>query len=160
MRPQKIISGGQTGADQGGLEAAKMLGIPTGGTAPPRFMTDEGSYPALHEIYGLVEGRPDPSTYRTRTIQNVIDCTGTVWFGDISSPGGRLTIGECKRRCRPVLFNPSPGMLRNWVGVYAINILNVAGNRERTNPGIFRHTTEVIVAAFKVSMDEQVSRIA
>jgi hypothetical protein len=40
MIPNKIISGGQTGADQGGLEGARLLGIQTGGTAPYNWMTD------------------------------------------------------------------------------------------------------------------------
>ena len=58
----KIISGGQTGADTGGLLAGKRLGIKTGGTAPPRFMTDAGTNYALHLSFGLVEGEPDPRT--------------------------------------------------------------------------------------------------
>ena len=33
-----IVSGGQTGADQGGLEAAKEAGIRTGGWAPDKFV--------------------------------------------------------------------------------------------------------------------------
>jgi len=34
---EKVISGGQTGVDRMGLEVAKELGIPTGGTAPPNY---------------------------------------------------------------------------------------------------------------------------
>jgi len=51
----KIISGGQTGADQGGLNAGLLLGIETGGTAPPRFMTDAGPY-TIPNMFHLVEG--------------------------------------------------------------------------------------------------------
>lgn len=36
----KIISGGQTGADMGGLEAAREYGFPTGGYAPKGWMTE------------------------------------------------------------------------------------------------------------------------
>ena len=39
---EKIISGGQTGIDQLALEIAIELGIETGGTAPPNFMTEDG----------------------------------------------------------------------------------------------------------------------
>jgi len=39
---EMVISGGQTGADRGGLIAAKALGIPTGGTAPLGYKTEAG----------------------------------------------------------------------------------------------------------------------
>ncbi len=42
MMVRKIISGGQTGADRGGLLAGEALKIETGGTAPPIFMTELG----------------------------------------------------------------------------------------------------------------------
>jgi hypothetical protein len=35
----KVISGGQSGADLGGLRAAKVLGIQTGGSMPKGFLT-------------------------------------------------------------------------------------------------------------------------
>jgi hypothetical protein len=52
---QRIISGGQTGADQAGLEAAERLGIPTGGFMPKGFHTETGPRPVLAARYGLVE---------------------------------------------------------------------------------------------------------
>lgn len=51
----KIISGGQTGADEGGLEGARLLGIPTGGTAPKGYRTENGPNLTLRDTYGLVE---------------------------------------------------------------------------------------------------------
>ena len=45
--PLRVISGGETGADQGGMEAAIDLGLPTGGTAPPNFRTESGPNMAL-----------------------------------------------------------------------------------------------------------------
>ena len=47
---KKIISGGQTGADQIGLEVALSLGIPTGGTAPKGFITETGPNYKLRDI--------------------------------------------------------------------------------------------------------------
>lgn len=44
---EKIVSGGQTGADQGGLEAAEELGIPTGGWAPAGYYTEQGKHKTL-----------------------------------------------------------------------------------------------------------------
>ena len=39
----RIISGGQTGADQGGLRAGAALGLDTGGWIPFGFRTDTGA---------------------------------------------------------------------------------------------------------------------
>ncbi len=50
----KIISGGQTGADRGGLEAGRVLGIETGGTCPKFFRTETGHDVSL-QGFGLVE---------------------------------------------------------------------------------------------------------
>ena len=52
---QKIISGGQTGADRGGLEAAEALGIETGGTVPLGFWTTDGKCPELVTRFKLKE---------------------------------------------------------------------------------------------------------
>ena len=46
---KKIISGGQTGADRGGLLAGRHLGIETGGTAPPDFITEVGVDDSLRD---------------------------------------------------------------------------------------------------------------
>jgi len=43
LLPEKVISGGQTGADQAGLVAAARFAIPTGGWMPHGFETAEGS---------------------------------------------------------------------------------------------------------------------
>jgi Circularly permutated YpsA SLOG family len=50
----RIITGGQTGADQGGLRAARAAGIATGGFAPKGWATETGAAPWLAE-FGLVE---------------------------------------------------------------------------------------------------------
>jgi hypothetical protein len=36
---ERVISGGQTGADQAGWRAARAAGIPTGGFMPKGFLT-------------------------------------------------------------------------------------------------------------------------
>lgn len=142
----KIISGGQTGADRGGLEAGKELGIKTGGTAPPEFMTEKGPDITL-KLFGLVEGEEDPSIYPKRTRKNVYDSDGTVWFGDQFSPGGRLTIGAARSLNRPRIINPTIIELKRWIRKHNISILNVAGNRESRNRGIAEVTKTVLIKA-------------
>ena len=50
-----VISGGQSGADRAGLEAARIVGVQTGGTAPSGFATSEGAKLDLGTVYGLKE---------------------------------------------------------------------------------------------------------
>lgn len=81
---EKIISGGQTGADQGGLLAAKELGIKTGGYIVRAYMTENGPAPWLAE-YGLIE-LPDYN-YPARTRKNVQESDATALFGRLTERG-------------------------------------------------------------------------
>ncbi len=133
---ERVISGGQTGVDQAALRAATAAGIPTGGTAPKGWATEEGPAPWLAD-FGLVECT-EPG-YPPRTIANVRDSDGTLWIGDPSSPGGRLTIGTARELDRPLLVieagETTPADVRRWLLEADVRVLNVAGNRESTEPG-------------------------
>lgn len=139
----KIISGGQTGADVAGLEAGRILKLETGGTAPNGFRTETGSNPALKELYGLIEH--ENYNYRSRTIENVKNSDATIWFGNESSPGGKLTINSCKKFGKPYIINPTKEAFIRWINWNNIVVLNVAGNRESTNPGIFEKVKNFLV---------------
>ena len=140
---RRIISGGQTGADQGALFAARSLGIETGGTAPKGWRTQAGPAPWL-AFYGLVTC--DSVEYRPRTWKNVHDSTGTLIFGDLTSPGCSLTMQLCTQLGRPwIHVRWFPGVdveagdlarFRGWLRANGISTLNVAGNREERAPGI------------------------
>ena len=129
----KIISGGQTGADRGGLIAGKILGIETGGTAPKGWMTEDGPYPALGHFYGLKEGPPG---YPARTRLNVADSDATLLMGNPGSLGSALTCAICTDLNKPCLVNPTPAALMEWLDAHDVGILNVAGNRASKNPTI------------------------
>jgi hypothetical protein len=45
MRVAKVVSGGQTGADRGGLEASQRCGVPTGGWVPHGRRAEDGALP-------------------------------------------------------------------------------------------------------------------
>ena len=47
---KKIISGGQTGADQAGLDVAIELGIPHGGWIPKGRKTENGTLPVKYKL--------------------------------------------------------------------------------------------------------------
>lgn len=77
---EKIVTGGQSGADLAGWYAAKAHGIPTGGAMPRGFLTEDGPRPDYAELFGAVELPTD--SYRARTVRDVADSDGTLWFGD------------------------------------------------------------------------------
>lgn len=145
MRPTKIISGAQTGADQGGLEAAIRLAIEPGGTVPNGRMTEAG--PLTDEqmiLYKLKEHRsPD---YAPRTLQNVFDSDGTLIMGNVTG-GTRLTISYCRLFRKPYIIGPTVVQFRAWLDWANIKTLNVAGNRESKNPGIYKRTKDLLVEA-------------
>jgi len=143
---RKIISGGQTGADRGGLEAGKKLGLETGGTAPRGFRTENGSDPGL-KGFGVSEHRS--ADFRPRTIQNVADSDGTVWFGMTDTPGALVTLKNAIALDRPLLLNPLPGALCEWIVKNNIEVLNVAGNRESLHPGLQKEVEAFLVGELK-----------
>lgn len=148
MGVSKIISGAQTGADRAGLDAALALGLDVGGWIPFGRRTDDGPLPLeLMRRYKLKE---HPSAgYPGRTEQNVRESDVTVLFGNMSSPGCRLTIKLCNRHAKPYLVNPLADELRYWLGALPSVTLNVAGNRERTNPGIYDRTYAILLEALR-----------
>ena len=95
----KIISGGQTGADQAALDAAIELGIEHGGWVPKGRLTEDGRLP---DKYNLTEMPSD--RYPERTEQNVIDYHGTVIFSyDDLTRGSSYTQEMAKKHGRPYL---------------------------------------------------------
>ncbi len=145
----KIISGGQTGADQAGLMVAHRLGLERGGTAPPGFLTEDGPKPTFLQAMGLVEGKPDPKTYPKRTRKNIQDSDGTVIFGDIKEPGSKLTANICRTLEKPWVNNPGIIFFLRWAIENNIQVLNVAGNRESKSPGIYDKVFNFLYEALK-----------
>jgi hypothetical protein len=146
-----VISGGQTGADQGGLEAARKAGVKTGGQAAALYKTSIGHNPLL-QAYGLTA----KGSYDERTKANVYAADGTVIIAhDMHSPGTVLTrrvhqnsdtklleldIAEIIRLARIGPMNGTEAVidlivqnaasLAHFVSKNQIQVLNVAGNRE------------------------------
>ena len=163
----RIISGGQTGADMGGLDAAIELGIPTGGTMAAKFqqstLDNKGIEikifsPEIAKKYGLKEGSltkkqgnfgPYDDVYYQRTIDNAQEADGTIWFGDSNSPGGKLTLSTIAQqgKAKPLINPTNAEEIRKWITDNNIKVLNVAGNREHKNPGIYNTTKTMLVEA-------------
>lgn len=153
---EKVISGGQTGADIAGLRAAKECKIATGGLMPRGFRTLDGSKPEYAELYGVEETIREDYGYRTDW--NVKHSDATIRFAvDFESPGEKRTLKAIKRFNKPHLdvFVPimmsalgdSPYSIHYWIKVGGYKVINIAGNSERTAPGIeamvYHHLVEV-----------------
>ena len=155
---RKIISGGQTGADMGGLLAAQKCGIETGGWIPKGFQTENGLKPDLAD-FGLKE--TTSVSYTPRTKYNVEDSDGTIRFaGNFASPGEictRRAILANRKECIDVDFNnpTSPEKVAAWIKDKKIEVLNVAGNRESKCPGIEKFTEEFLSTVFKLLGEEE-----
>jgi hypothetical protein len=135
----KIISGGQTGADQAAWRAAKAFGVPTGGWMPKGFLTEDGPHPEFAEQFGAAELPTENKAARTE--QNVQDSDATLWFGETTTSGAQTTVGACHTFAKPcMLLYPGasfePSHVATWIARYQIKSLNVAGNCESEESGI------------------------
>lgn len=158
MKLRMIISGGQTGADMGGLLAGMALRFETGGTAPRGWMTEEGPRRGLLRVFGLDECERAGYLVRTKANISMSDGTLIVCNPSLESPGTLLTKKICKEQDRPNFTMDFPYkstaqvlqcllLFQAWLKSEEIRILNVAGNRESLNPGIQAFTTTFIIQA-------------
>ena len=81
----KIISGGQTGADRGGLDAAIYCDWPHGGWCPKGRIAEDGIIPVEYHLTEM-----SFAEYLPRTQANVIDSDATIIFGYGPLFGGSL----------------------------------------------------------------------
>ncbi|KKM81324.1 hypothetical protein LCGC14_1330960, partial [marine sediment metagenome] len=154
----KIISGGQTGADKGGLEGAKEAGFETGGTAPNDLRTEDGRDETLLD-FGLVEHKS--KAYGPRTRANVANSDATVIFGNVNSSGSRETAKIAKELGKPLLVLPGKNIdadisdLVKFLKEHDVKTLNVAGNRQSRNKGLQERVSKIIRRALTEGAPEQ-----
>jgi hypothetical protein len=133
LLPQRVISGGQTGADQAGLIAARRFGIPTGGWMPRDFLTTTGPAPDLARKFGLQE---HTGGYADRTEANVRLADGTLRFAaSFETLGEKCTLKWLLHHGKPYMdidrADPPPvEEVAAWIKRHNIRVLNVAGNVE------------------------------
>ena len=152
----KVISGGQTGADIGGVLAARLHGIKTGGWMPYGWETLNGPRPEYAELFNMVEHR-DPG-YKPRTWENVYDSDGTIRLAkDFCSAGERYTLNGIKKYDKPyidveikepIIYPEDVKHVAEWIVRCDIRVLNVAGNSHRTWAGMQTYTTRFLSYVF------------
>ncbi len=146
-----IISGGQTGADRGGLDAAERLGIPRGGWCPRGRRAEDGEIPAKYPLR-----ETETAEYAERTELNVRWADGTVVFTMGPPTGGSAyTLELAAKHGKPALHVDlteagragAVERVRAWVAQAGLSTLNVAGSREGNAAGMHRAVEEIIVEA-------------
>ncbi len=145
----RIVSGGQTGVDRAALDVALELGLPCGGWCPRGRRAEDGP---IDPRYPLSETPWDG--YPQRTEWNVRDSDGTlVLTRGAPDRGTALTVELARRRGRPHLIvdlNQTPDVdeVRAWAGANGVRVLNVAGPRESSRPGVHDEAAAFLRALF------------
>ena len=144
--PDKIVSGGQTGVDRAALDTALALGIPCGGWCPKGRRAEDGTIP---ERYPMAE--TESAAYEERTRLNVGDADATLILASGPLSGGTgLTAETAVAEGKPLLVAnpltsaPDPETVADWLAENGVRVLNVAGPRESTQPGIHRAAADFL----------------
>ena len=148
--PQRVVSGGQTGADRAALDWAIKNGIAHGGWCPKGRLASDG---VIQSHYQLRE--TESAGYRQRTKLNVRDSDATVIFNLGELEGGTLlTLRFAQSLMKPHHVVPldasdlqsvSLNLMERFVllGV-GVDSFNMAGPREEKRPGIHARVMEVL----------------
>ena len=156
-RPWKIVSGGQTGVDRAALIAAMSFSIPIGGWVPKGRRAEDGAVP--EDFYNLREC--STGGYRERTRANVADSDATLILVDALplTGGTAYTAGLAAKNGRPckvvcLADADAAAHTRDWMlslektirpGQKDRIVLNVAGPRESSSPGIFERAKKTLL---------------
>jgi len=147
-----IISGGQTGADRGGLDAGIDLGLNIGGYVPKGRRADGDKVPLYYPMTEL-----NDAGWAPRTRMNVEAADATAIFSPVPTSGGsRFTENECQTQQKVHrVFDLAKDdatlivEVRAWLLEVAPRILNVAGPRERKVPGVEARVRRILIAALR-----------
>lgn len=146
MKIEKIVSGGQTGADRAALDWAIENGVPHGGWCPAGRLAEDGTIPDRYRL----DEMPDGGGYRRRTKANVRDSDATlvVSINPLLIGGSKETVLFARRLGKPWLhLHPQMdwrATLAAWLDSAVIETLNVAGPRASREPEVAVFTWKVL----------------
>ena len=146
---EKIISGGQTGVDRAGLDAAIFIGIPHGGWCPNGRRAEDGPIPACYELNELAS-----TQYVDRTKRNVLDSDATlILYTNVLQGGTFLTWRYALKHGKPCLkiclTKPRRVQrVRDWLTRNQVRTLNIAGPRASKEPEAYQCAFEFLIRVF------------
>jgi predicted Rossmann-fold nucleotide-binding protein len=144
---KKIVTGGQTGVDRSALDVAIELNYKYGGWCPRGRKAEDGIIDPIKYV-NLEETSTDH--YPQRTEFNVRDSDGTLIImngnEDAMGRGTKLTVNMTKKHQKSLFIvnlgeedkNLNEIKVMEWLMANQIEILNIAGPREQTTPGIYK----------------------
>jgi hypothetical protein len=150
---ERIVAGGQTGADRAGLDVAIRWGFPYAGWCPKGRKAEDG---IIGGQYQLLE--TPSANYLQRTEWNVRDSDATVIFtlAATLTGGSKRTAEFAEKHRKPWIHlarqeasYESPAlMLQRFVEENGVQVLNVAGTRGSKEPDVWKFAYETLEAAF------------
>ena len=150
--PSRIVSGGQTGVDRAAFDFAITRGVPQGGWVPAGRMAEDGPLPARYAV------RETPSTaVEERTEWNTRDSDATlIVTGGPLEAGSLYTQEMAQKYGRPRLHvdlgrigpEEAARAVREWLEATRPAVLNVAGPRASSDPGIYGEVLEILWRVF------------
>jgi len=163
---QKIISGGQTGADQAALDSAIKFNISHGGWIPKGRKTEHGVLPEKYKMNEM-----GTSDYPARTRQNIIDSDATLIIASAELSGGsRLTKKIAMEIEKPYCHIDFVSMddfeaaliVHSFIVDNNVGVLNVAGPRLSSDPGIYfgtRNIIEAMIYMIELASDKGINKV-
>lgn len=142
-----LVSGGQTGADRAALDWAIEQGIEHGGWCPRGRKTEDGLLPDRYRL-----NETPTAAYLQRTEWNVRDSDATLIFtlDDKLDGGSKHTAAFANSLGKPWLHvrpGVHPKYVARFLGRHGVKVLNVAGKRESSAPGIGELVRQVLSQA-------------
>jgi hypothetical protein len=147
----KIISGGQTKADQAVLDVAIKLGFPHGGWIPRGRITQTGTLPGKYRLKEM------PTDNYSRCIeQNIKDSKGTliISYGKLTgdSDYARKMTLQHKRQLLGIDLNQTiafeaASLIKDWIQLRHIDVLYIIGPSGNINPDKEKQTAGIVESA-------------
>lgn len=154
---RKVISGGQTGVDRAGLDAAREASIPTGGYCAKGRLAEDGAIP---ERYPMSELESSFSSFRTE--KNVVASDGTLILNKGELTGGTFLTQEfAAKHGKPHLVVQLDAQkivnqerVLDWLTEQQIRVLNIAGPREsKSSDGIYNEARRYLLELFTLDKE-------
>lgn len=134
---ERVLSGGQSGADQAGWRAAQRFGIQTGGQMP----TPGDAGPRRDECPPWTKANVTGSDFTL------------IFLRGVAEKEMSLVLAECQRQHRPyavIREGRAPGVTAEALRAFDAKVVNIAGGCESSAPGIGEWVERYLCEVFRL----------